>query len=76
MENFTRISFPNTFRKWNKILCIRRQVPETAAPENNVWEFGALPLSPVNNPYRFRRSDAMTEKIREVYSYEWTDEEI
>jgi len=39
-------------------------------------EFGALPLPPVNNPYRFMISDKMTEKIREVYSYEWTDEEI
>ena len=41
-----------------------------------ISEFGALPLPPVNNPYRFMLSDAMTEKIREVYSYEWTDEEI
>lgn len=39
-------------------------------------EFGALPLPPANTPYRFMISDTMTEKIREVYSYEWTDEEI
>ncbi len=39
-------------------------------------EFGALPLPPFNNPYRFMISDSMTAKIREVYTYEWTDEEI
>ena len=39
-------------------------------------EFGALPLPPINNPFRFMLSDSMTEKIREVYDYEWTDEEI
>lgn len=41
-----------------------------------IKEFGALPLPPVNNPYRFMISDDMTAKIREVYTYEWTDEEI
>ena len=41
-----------------------------------ISEFGALPLPPANNPYRFMISDTMTEKIREVYCYEWTDEEI
>ena len=39
-------------------------------------EFGALPLPPVNNPYRFMISDVMASKIREVYDYEWTDEEV
>ena len=33
-------------------------------------EFGALPLPPINNPFRFMLSDSMTEKIREVYDYE------
>lgn len=41
-----------------------------------VSEFGALPLPPINNPYRFMISDVMSERIREVYRYEWTDEEI
>ena len=41
-----------------------------------ISEFGALPLPPINNPFRFMISDIMAEKIREVYSYEWTDEEI
>ncbi len=39
-------------------------------------EFGAAPLPPVNNPYRFMLSDDMSNKVREVYTYEWTDEEI
>ena len=39
-------------------------------------EFGALPLPPINNPFRFMLSDSMTEKIREVYDYEWTEDEI
>ena len=39
-----------------------------------VSAYGALPLPPLNNPYRFMLSDEMTEKIREVYDYEWTDE--
>ena len=29
-----------------------------------ISEFGALPLPPVNNPYRFMLFDAMTENIR------------
>lgn len=42
-----------------------------------IKEFGALPLPPVTgNPYRFTLSDVMTEKLREVYTYEWTDEII
>lgn len=40
------------------------------------FEFGALPLPPINNPFRFMLSDSMTEKIREVYDYEWTEDEI
>ena len=39
-------------------------------------EFGALPLPPINNPFRFMLSDSMTEKIREGYDYEWTEDEI
>lgn len=39
-------------------------------------KFGALPLPPINNPFRFMLSDSMTEKIREVYDYEWTEDEI
>ncbi len=41
-----------------------------------VTEYGALPLPPVNNPYRFMLSDEMTERIREVYDYEWTEESL
>lgn len=41
-----------------------------------IKEFGAAPLPPIKNPYRFMLSDIMTERIREVYDYEWTDEEI
>lgn len=36
-------------------------------------EFGAAYLPPLNNPYRFMLSDKATAKIREVYTYEWTD---
>lgn len=39
-------------------------------------EFGALYLPPLNHPYRFMLSDVATAHIREVYSYEWTDEVI
>lgn len=39
-------------------------------------EFGAAPLPPINNPYRFMLSDDMSNRLREVYTYEWTDEEI
>lgn len=41
-----------------------------------ISNFGAAPLPPNNNPYRFMLSDKVTKKIREVYEYEWTDEEI
>lgn len=37
-------------------------------------EFGATYLPPINNPYRFLISAKATEKIREVYNYEWSDE--
>lgn len=39
-------------------------------------EFQALKLPPIDNPYRFMMSDEVTARIREVYSYEWTDEII
>lgn len=39
-------------------------------------EFQALRLPPIDNPYRFMMSDEVTARIREVYSYEWTDEII
>jgi hypothetical protein len=39
-----------------------------------IGKYGALPLPPINNPYRFMLSDEMTARIREVYRYEWTDE--
>ena len=39
-------------------------------------EFGAAPLPPVNNPYRFMLSDEMSTRLREVYTYDWTEEEI
>ena len=41
-----------------------------------IREFGAAPLPPVNNPYRFMLSDDMSNRLREVYTYDWTDEEI
>ena len=41
-----------------------------------ISEFGALSLPPLVNPYRFMLSDKMSKKLMEVYSYEWTDEEI
>ena len=41
-----------------------------------ITEFGALPLPPINNPFRFMISDSMSSRIREVYEYEWTDEDI
>ncbi len=40
-------------------------------------EFGALPLPALpsdSHPYRVMFSDECTSKLREVYSYEWTDE--
>lgn len=36
----------------------------------------ALLLPPVNNSYRFMLSDEMNNRLREVYKYDWTDEEI
>ena len=42
--------------------------------EYYISEFGALPLPPLNNPYRFMLSDRMAQKLREVYDYEWTEE--
>ena len=36
--------------------------------------FGAFRLPPVNNPYRFMLSDEATAHLREVYTYDWTDE--
>ena len=39
-------------------------------------EFGAAPLHPVNNPYLFMFSDDMSNRLKEVYTYDWTDEEI
>ena len=39
-------------------------------------EFGATYLPPINNPYRFMLTDTATAHLREVYSYEWTDEII
>ncbi|MBE6015891.1 MAG: hypothetical protein E7241_11125 [Lachnospiraceae bacterium] len=38
--------------------------------------FGALYLPPIDNPYRFMLSDVATARLREVYSYEWTDDVI
>ncbi len=39
-------------------------------------EFGAMPLPALNNPFRFMLSDNATKRLREVYTYEWTDEVI
>ena len=41
-----------------------------------ISNFGALPLPPVNNPYRFMLSDEATARIREVYNYEWSEEQL
>ena len=37
-------------------------------------QYKALPLPPINHPYRFMLSSEETEHIREVYDYEWTEE--
>lgn len=39
-------------------------------------EFGAIALPAINNPYRFMLTDHATSRLREVYSYEWTDDII
>lgn len=44
--------------------------------EYYIREFGAMPLPPIHNPYRFMISDTMSNRLREVYTYEWTNEEI
>lgn len=42
-----------------------------------IREFKAEPLPSLgNNPYRFMLSDEVTETLRKVYTYEWTDENI
>lgn len=41
-----------------------------------VKQFGALHLPPLNNPFRFMLSDEVTAKLREVYSYDWTNDII
>lgn len=38
--------------------------------------FNAFPLPPINNPYRFMLSGETTAQIREVYNYDWSDEEL
>lgn len=39
-------------------------------------EFGATLLPPINNPYRFMIDGVATARLREVYSYVWTDDVI
>lgn len=39
-------------------------------------KFGAAYLPSGDNPYRFMLSDETTQKLREVYNYEWTEEII
>lgn len=39
-------------------------------------EFGAVTLPAINNPYRFMLTEQATARLREVYSYEWTDDII
>lgn len=39
-----------------------------------IEQFNALPLPPRNNPFCFMLSDTAIQQLREVYSYEWTDE--
>lgn len=36
-------------------------------------EFGAYPLPVISNPFRFMLSDKATARMREVYTYEWTE---
>lgn len=38
--------------------------------------FGAAYLPPLNNPYRFMLSDTATQRLREVYTYAWSDDVI
>lgn len=44
--------------------------------EYYISEFGAIRLPGIDHPYRFMLSDAATQKIREVYNYEWTEDII
>lgn len=39
-------------------------------------EFGAEVLHALSNPYRFALNEYATKKLREVYTYEWTKEEL
>ena len=39
-------------------------------------QFGAIELPPLNHPYRLMISDTATSRLREVYTYEWTDDII
>lgn len=39
-------------------------------------EYGAVYLPPLRNPYRFMLSGKITQYLREVYTYEWTDENL
>lgn len=41
-----------------------------------IREFHATPLPIINNAYRFMLTDEATAPLREVYSYEWTDDII
>ena len=41
-----------------------------------IEKFDALPLPPVDHPYRFMLSKEVTKRIREVYDYEWTNKSL
>ncbi len=51
-------------------------VSENATSENKAPEKKISPLPPLNNPYRIMFSGDVSKAIMEVYTYEWTDEEI
>lgn len=44
--------------------------------EYYIDNYNASPLPPLNNPYRLMFSGNVTKDIMEVYTYEWTDDEI
>lgn len=67
--------FPESTEVYALVLKGTNDIQGMIAVEYND-EFQALKLPPIDNPYRFMMSDEVTARIREVYSYEWTDEII
>ena len=44
--------------------------------EYYINKYKAIPLPPIEHPFRFMLSEETTAGIREVYDYEWSDEQI